>query len=190
MEPGGLGTQNVVLVTPPSWPVSPLPGLHGHRDRPVQWPSAGLEKPVSSPCRHLGWKKGSLGLWEEKAKLPTSKWRRAEGIGAPLSHLLLSTSGGGAGGQAGMGSISGVTTQHVCGGPPLSPGPSLGPWGEPLAVTFIPCPPSRSRLTGSVMGSWPQEVEMGSLCAPVRIGSWFHTQLGNSGSLGWAPRFA
>lgn len=141
MEPGGLGTQKVVLVTPASWPVSRLPGLHGHRDRPVQWPSAGLEKPVSTPFRYLGWKKDSLGLWEEKAKLPTSTWRRAEGMGAPLSHLLLSTSGGGAGGQAEMGSTSGVITQHVSGGPPLSPGPSLGPWGEPLAVNVHPMSP-------------------------------------------------
>lgn len=90
---------------------------------------------------YLGWKKDSLGLWEEKAKRPTSTWRRVEGMGAPLSRLLLSTSGGGAGGQAEMGSISGVITQHVSGGPPLSPGPSLGPWGEPLAVNVHPMSP-------------------------------------------------
>lgn len=29
---------------PPSRPVSPLPGLRGYKDRPVQWLSSGLEK--------------------------------------------------------------------------------------------------------------------------------------------------
>ena len=115
-----------------------------------------------------------------------------KGLATPLSCLLLSPSGEGLGGTSKRAPSVGWPPS-MSGVPPLLQDLLAVSGVNHCQLALSHVPPalhSHPRLIGSEMCPWPQEIETGSVYLPVQIGSWLHTQLRSSGSLGWPPRFA